>query len=240
MSAIDWPFPPPLGVVVDLDDTVYPQAIYLRGAADAVGAEAAAAGLDGDALAGALCAELLAGSDRGGTIDRALATCDVPPEIAARLVPDLVAAFRGYQPETLPLYPGAAAALAALRDRFRLACLTDGDPDVQRAKLAATGVAEAVHAVVITDELGCRAFRKPHPAGLRRAAALLGVRPDQLVVIGDRPGKDVAVAQAAGARSVRVRTGEYADAPDVPRATASVPDLAAAADLLLALAPAGV
>ena len=226
------PGPPPQAVVVDLDDTVFPQAAYLDGAARAVGRAGAAVGLDGPAVTRALRAQLRAGSDRGGTIDRALAACGVPPERAAELVPALVAAFIGYRPRRLPVFPRARTALATLRARYPLACVTDGNPAIQRAKLAATGVADAFDTVVITDELGGRAARKPRPDGLRRAADLLGVPADLLVVIGDRPGKDMAAAAAVGARSIRVRTGEYADAPDEPPATATAPDLAAAAAIL--------
>ena len=223
---------PPRAVVVDLDDTIFPQAAYLAGAARAVGRAAQDAGLDADVVAAALKRQLRAGSDRGATIDRALAACGVPPARIAELVPALVAAFIGYQPDILPRYPGADTALAALRRRYPLACLTDGNPDIQRAKLTATGVADAFDAVVITDELGGRTSRKPRPDGLLKIAQLFDVPPDALVVIGDRPGKDIAAASAVGARSIRVRTGEYADAPDEPPATVVVPDLAAAAAAL--------
>ncbi|GGK24614.1 hypothetical protein GCM10010124_16430 [Pilimelia terevasa] len=222
---------PPAAVVVDLDDTLYPQASYLDGAARAVGRAAVRAGLDGPAVAAALARELAAGSDRGATIDRALAACGVAA--ADELVAALVAAFTAHRPRALPCYPGAAAALARLRERYPVACLTDGAPPIQRAKLAATGLAAAFDAVVVSDELGGRAARKPHPAGLAAAAAALGVPPAAVVVVGDRPGKDVAVARAAGARAVRVRTGEYADAPDTPAADATVSSFAAAAGLLL-------
>ncbi|MEV1286902.1 HAD family hydrolase [Micromonospora sp. NPDC049679] len=229
---MNWPGPLPAGVVVDLDDTAYPQAAYLRGAAAAVGRAAARAGLDGGALSRALRAELAAGSDRGGTIDRALAGCGVPPGRAAELLPALVAAFTAYRPRRLPTYPGVPAALAALRVRYPLACLTDGNPTIQRAKLAATGLADAFDAVVITDELGGRAARKPNPEGLRRVAELLGLPAQDLVVVGDRPGKDMAVAAAVGARSIRVRTGEHAHAPDDPPAMLVLSDLAAVVPLL--------
>ena len=72
MSARGWDGPPPLGVVVDLDDTLYPQAEYLAGAAAAVGRAATGLGLDGDTVTAALTARLAAGSDTGGTIDGAL------------------------------------------------------------------------------------------------------------------------------------------------------------------------
>ncbi len=224
--------PPPAAVVLDLDDTLYPQASYLYGAARAVGRAGVTVGLDPIRLGRAVRRELLAGSDRGGTIDRALTSYGVPSAEATDLIPTLVAAFTTYRPRRLPCYLGVAEALAALRSRYPLACLTDGNPVIQRAKLAATGLADAFTTIVITDELGGRAARKPHPGGLQKAAATLGVDPADLVVIGDRPGKDVAVATALGARSIRVRTGEYATAPDSPTATAVVPDLPAAVALL--------
>ncbi|WP_092546287.1 HAD family hydrolase [Actinoplanes derwentensis] len=223
---------PPLAVVIDLDDTLFPQSSYLYGASRAVGRAGAAAGLDQIRLTRAVRRSLLAGSDSGGTIDRALAAYGISPDLAADLIPTLVAAFTAYRPRRLPPYPGALAALAAVSARYPVACLTDGTPAIQRAKLAATGLADSFTTIVITDELGGRTLRKPHPEGLRQAAETLGVAPADLVVIGDRPGKDMAVAVALGARSIRVRTGEYADAPDSPPATASVSDLSAAAALL--------
>ncbi|MBO3736762.1 HAD family hydrolase [Actinoplanes flavus] len=223
---------PPLAVVIDLDDTLYPQSTYLYGASRAVGRAGAAAGLDQVRLSRAVRRQLVAGSDRGGTIDRALAAYGIGPDLAADLIPTLVAAFTTYRPRRLPSYPGARDALAAISARYPVACLTDGNPAIQRAKLAATGLADAFATIVITDELGGRTLRKPHPEGLRQVAETLGVPPSDLVVIGDRPGKDMAVAAALGARSIRVRTGEYADAPDEPPATACAPDLAAAATLL--------
>lgn len=223
---------PPLAVVIDLDDTLFPQCSYLYGASRAVGRAGAGAGLDQVRLSRAVRRQLVAGSDRGGTIDRALAAYGIAPDLAADLIPVLVAAFTTYRPRRLPCYPGAVEALIAISSRFPVACLTDGNPDIQRAKLAATGLADAFATIVITDELGGRTLRKPHPEGLRQAAETLGVHPSDLVMIGDRPAKDMAVAAALGARSIRVRTGEYADAPDDPAPTAHAPDLTAAATLL--------
>jgi FMN phosphatase YigB (HAD superfamily) len=228
-----WDGRPPLGVVVDLDDTLFPQAEYLAGAARAVGHEATALGLDGDAVHAALVAELAAGSDTGGTIDRSLLAAGVREADLPGLVPPLVAAFTRHTPGRLTPYPGAVEALRALRDALPLACLTDGNPAIQEAKLAATGLDALLPVVVVTDALGGRALRKPHPAGLRAAADRLGVPAERLLVIGDRPAKDVAVAAALGARAVRVRQGEHAGAPDRPAAWAVTDSFPAAAALAL-------
>lgn len=230
-----WAGPPPLGVVVDLDDTLYPQADYLASAAAAVGTAAADAGLDGPAVRAALQHELATGSDAGGTIDRALLAGGVPAAELPGCVPALVAAFTGHTPPQLAPYPGVGAALRALAAAVPLGCLTDGNPVIQAAKLAATGLQPLLPVVVVTDALGGRGVRKPRPAGLVAVAARLGVPPDRLLVIGDRPGKDVAVAAAVGARAIRVRQGEYATVPDEPRAWAVTGSFPAAAELALEL-----
>ena len=234
-----WAGPPPLGVVVDLDDTLYPQAQYLASAATAVGTAAELTGLDGAAVHAALRRELAAGSDRGGTIDRALLAVGVPAAELPGYVPALVATFTGHTPPRLVPYPGVEEALRALAAAAPLACLTDGNPVIQAAKLTATGLAPLLPVVVITDALGGRGARKPHPAGLLAVAARLGVPADRLLVVGDRPGKDVAVAAAVGARAVRVRQGEYATAPDEPRAWAVTGSFPEAVDLALGLLGAG-
>jgi putative hydrolase of the HAD superfamily len=127
------------------------------------------------------------------------------------------------------------AALAALASRWPLVCLTDGNPRIQNAKLDALGLRDYFTEVVITDELGGRATRKPAPDGLLAAGECLGVQPSELVMVGDRPVKDTAIARAVGARCVRVLTGEYRAAVDEPAADLVAADLPTAARVLLAL-----
>jgi len=198
-------------VTVDLDDTLYPQAVFLDGAWEAVADAGRDAGIDRGPLLAALLAECARGSDRGGIIDRAVAQAGGP----ASSVPALVAAFRSYAPPALPAYPGTLEALDRLRALVPVACVTDGNPQIQVAKLRALGLERGFDAVVLSDELG-RDRRKPHPAPFLRALDLLGVEAAGAVHVGDRPEKDVAGPAAAGMSAIRVRTGEYADA-DVPR-----------------------
>jgi putative hydrolase of the HAD superfamily len=199
-------------VTVDLDDTLYPQSAFLSRAWSAVAEAGAGYGLPEQRLFDALMAECALGSDRGGIIDRAVTAVGGSPE----LVPDLVQTFRAFAPYVLPPYPGAAPALAELRALVPVACVTDGDPEIQRAKLRALRLEDAFDAIVISDEMG-RAFRKPHPAPFLRALELLGVPGSAAVHVGDRPEKDVAGPAAAGmAGAIRVRQGEYADVIDGP------------------------
>jgi putative hydrolase of the HAD superfamily len=219
---------PIAAVLCDLDDTLFPQADWLAGAWRAVAESASEQGVQQAPFLKALQEIAAEGSARGGIIDRALAAVDAQIPVA-----DLVAVFKAYRAPGLELYPGAAQALAALRERVPIAVITDGDPGIQQGKLASLGLLGAVDHVVISDQIG-REFRKPHPEPFRRALAALGVEPQFAVCIGDRPDKDVAGAAALGMRAVRVRTGEYTGMPNtVAEPWFSAPGFAEAAALLL-------
>lgn len=220
-------------VTFDLDDTLYAQSDYLAKAWDAVARAGASLGLDPEMLRLALEKVAAGGSDRGGIIDGALSLVDGPREAA----PTLVDAFRSFRPARLDPYPGVARALARLRRRVPIACITDGDPAIQRAKLAALGLDRAFDAVVLSDERG-RQRRKPHPAPFLTALRALGAQPSVAVHVGDRPEKDVTGAVLAGMRAIRVSTGEYTHHPDPDpplSAWRSYPDATTAAEMLLTL-----
>lgn len=221
-------------VLVDLDDTLYGQDQWLAGAWAAVADRASWLGLDGAALLPVLARVAAEGSDRGGIIDRALVATGVPP---APYVAALVSAFTAHAPHRLASYPGAVQALGRIRRVVPVVLLTDGTPRIQHAKIAALGLDRVVDHVVVSDELGGRALRKPHPASFLHALALLGLPPEDVVHVGDRPAKDVAGARAAGLRCVRVRTGEYGAVADPPGLSPwrSAATFVAAAELLLPL-----
>jgi putative hydrolase of the HAD superfamily len=202
---------PVRAVLVDLDDTLFPQAEWLAGAWGAVSDRADALGLDGAALRGQLVRVAAQGSDRGGIIDQALVAIGVQPEPH---VPALVSAFSGHAPQRLTAYPGAIAALERLHAAVPVVLVTDGNPAIQLAKIAALGLAGLLDHVVVSDDLGGRLVRKPHPAAFRHALTLLDLPPSDVVHIGDRSAKDVAGAHGVGMRCVRVRTGEYGALPD--------------------------
>jgi HAD superfamily hydrolase (TIGR01549 family) len=203
--------PRPLrAVLFDLDDTLVPQAPWLAGCLEAVVARAQELdpGIDIEGFRRALAREVAGGSARGGLIDRALAAVG-----SALPVGPLVAAFRAYRAPRLVPFPGVEDLLERLAARFSLGIVSDGDPGIQRAKLAASGLADRFAVVVLADELG-RSRRKPHPAPYRLALARLGVLPGETVFVGDRPETDLVGAAALGLGTIRVRQGEHAASPD--------------------------
>ena len=207
-------------VLFDLDDTLYPQATWLAGAWIAVATAGAENGAPFDELHGALCEVAAEGTDRGRIIDRALARCG-RSDVA---VAPLVDAFRTHAPAALDLFPHVRDELARLSALVAIGIVTDGDPRIQRAKLRALGLVADV--VVCSDDDG-RDHRKPDPLPFQRALDRLGLTAAEAVFVGDRPDKDTAGAIAVGMRAVRVRTGEYAAAPDEPlpwRTAPTAPD----------------
>ncbi len=191
-------------VVFDLDDTLYLQETFLDAAWNVV-AEEAARGSDVDA---ARWRERLTyfsdlGSDKGGIIDRAVA------ELAPRvLIADLVDTFKSFRPVSLDLMPGVRESLAQLRANVPIGLITDGDVEIQMAKLSALGLTDSFDVVVLSDQAG-REFRKPSPAPFLQALDALGLEAPNVVYVGDRPDKDVLGAHGVGMRAYRVRTGEY-------------------------------
>ena len=99
------------------------------------------------------------------------------------------------------LYPEAQQVLKALRGRYPLALLTNGLADLQRQKLAATGLGAYFQRIVISGELG---FGKPDPRLFLLTLAPLGVDPEQAVMVGNSLHADIAGAQSAGLLAVWV------------------------------------
>jgi putative hydrolase of the HAD superfamily len=189
-------------VVLDLDDTLYPEAAYVRSGFRAVAARAEETlGVPAAEVEAQLLALFEAGV-RGDTFDRWLAARGLGGDVA---VGDLVAAYRAHPPDIDP-FPEAEPLLRRLRaGGYALGVLTDGDPAVQGGKLDALGLRDAVDAVVVTGELGPDAG-KPSPRGYEEILRRLGhASPGEAVYVSDNPAKDFVGARRAGMRSIRMR-----------------------------------
>lgn len=110
------------------------------------------------------------------------------------------------------LMPDARETLARLKPFFRIGLLTNGAPDLQREKTAASGLAPFFDAVVVSGEHG---IGKPRPEIFHILLDSLGVTADGTVMVGNSLARDIAGAQKAGiARTVWLLvpgSEEYAD-----------------------------
>ncbi|WP_326690070.1 MULTISPECIES: HAD family hydrolase [unclassified Streptomyces] len=94
------------------------------------------------------------------------------------------------------LIPGVAETLAALGERHELLMLTKGDPDEQRRKVDASGLASRFRAIGIVrekDEETYRAFLQTH-----------ALTPVTCWMIGNSPKSDILPARRAGMNAVFV------------------------------------
>jgi len=100
--------------------------------------------------------------------------------------------------------PGCRPLLTRLRRRYRLGVVTNGIDRVQRARLAAAGLAPLFEVVVTSQSCG---FAKPDPRILHVALDAMGIEPRHAAYVGDDPPTDGAAARAAGVRFVWLDRG---------------------------------
>ena len=87
-------------------------------------------------------------------------------------------------------------------------------PGLLHRDLAEMGVAQRLDAAVFSSEVG---WRKPHPAIFERALDALGVKPGEVLFVGDTLATDVAGAAALGMHTCQAlwfRADEDAGAPE--------------------------
>ncbi|MFE7443742.1 HAD family hydrolase [Streptomyces chartreusis] len=103
-------------------------------------------------------------------------------------------------------FPGVRESLAVLRgEGWTLGIATNGAGDIQRAKLAALGLASYFAGICVSEEIGAR---KPAREHFETAAALCGLRlADGGWIVGDNPETDIEGGHAAGLRTAWVANG---------------------------------
>ncbi len=105
----------------------------------------------------------------------------------------------------------ALDALVTVNDEIKLAVVTNGEGEPQRAKLAAIGLAERFALVIASGEVG---VSKPDRAIFLLACERLGVEPANAAHVGDRLDLDANGAARAGLRGIWLdRPGASAPAP---------------------------
>ncbi|MFI0718308.1 HAD family hydrolase [Streptomyces sp. NPDC021224] len=115
---------------------------------------------------------------------------------------------------------------------WRVGVATNGAVDIQRAKLRATGIADRVDGVFVSEEADAR---KPDVRHFALAAARCGgVLGDGGWMVGDSPVNDIGGGHAAGLRTIWVDNGR-SWRPEVPVPDHTVADVSGAIDHVLQL-----
>ena len=230
----------PSVIVLDLDDTIInftgmseeSWRIICRESADELS-------VDGDALHAALMVERVAfwadpESNQFGRHNLARASEMIVERAMSRLgvgsVEQAATLARLYSErrwELMHVFPDSIAALEALRARgHKLAMLTNGGTESQRAKIVRFNLARHFDYIQVEGEFG---HGKPDERVYRHVLTRLGAAPDDAMMVGDDLERDVAGPQRVGMRGVwidRAGAGLPADClirPD--RVIASLADL---------------
>ncbi|MBG0827519.1 HAD-IA family hydrolase [Planomonospora sp. ID67723] len=154
--------------------------------------------------------------------------------------PAVAAAFEEALGRNVALFPEANRALRRLSRHFRLALVTDGIAEVQRAKLRRTRIGRFFEHVVIAPEVG---LRKPDGALLHHALSLLEAKSDESLMVGDSLAGDGGCAREAGVDFCwvdRARASRAAGAASGVPVRWTVPDLGAVRRSVTAPGPGAV
>jgi 2-haloacid dehalogenase len=112
------------------------------------------------------------------------------------------------------LMPGARELLLDIQRRWRLGLITNGLKDVQRPRLARSGVGDCFEVVVISEEIG---VAKPDPLFFEHAFTLAGFPPRETVlVIGDSLSSDIRGGMDYGLDTCWFNPGNIPADPQVP------------------------
>ncbi|MFM9959897.1 MAG: HAD family hydrolase [Planctomycetaceae bacterium] len=214
-------------VLLDLDDTLYPERDFVRGgfraaakllaerlpslsrrvsdrfaADDSKTSLASRVGVPAcDLRFEQLFLQHFEQGTRGSIFDKVLADLGLPHE--ATLIDELVRAYRTHEPQ-LTLFSDADRLLTWLESRQGLGILTDGPADVQRRKVRALDLPHRVEAIVYSDDFG-REHWKPSSIPYLELLRRLHAEPSHAVYVGDNPKKDFVGARRLGLQTVRIR-----------------------------------
>jgi len=116
--------------------------------------------------------------------------------------------------EYIRAYDDSLPTIEALRRRgFRLGVISNGTPGVARC-LEVAGVTERVEFVLVSALVG---WEKPSREIFAMGLEAVGLRPDEVVFVGDHYEADIRGARAAGMQTVLIdREGRHNEA-DCPR-----------------------
>jgi putative hydrolase of the HAD superfamily len=150
---------------------------------------------------------------------------EIPPVVTERLLATHMTCLAGVAE---PM-PGQAELLDWLRDRYRLAVVSNFDytPTVHRI-LADGGILRRFETVVVSDTVG---WRKPRPDIFERALAEMGLDAQDCLFVGDRPEIDVAGAKGVGMAAAWLNVDRAPLPPGLPAPDldlGGLPDLRAA------------
>ncbi len=123
----------------------------------------------------------------------------LPAEKLAQMPLMMAEFYRGMTRRRLKLYPHVRQVLEALRTRYALAIVTDGQSSWARGELHKVGLTDYFGSIVISGDHG---FRKPDRRLFQFALDEIGVPPERTIYVGNDMHRDIFGAREAGMMTV--------------------------------------
>ena len=128
------------------------------------------------------------------------------PSAKLRLLPGICAEiFRAVSRFRLELYPGVLATLNALKPKYRLAALSDGQSVWGLPELYSAGLNGYFDSVLISSDFG---YRKPDPRLFALILEKMGLTATEVIFIGNDMYRDVFGAKTAGLKTVFFKSNQ--------------------------------
>jgi putative hydrolase of the HAD superfamily len=187
-------------VIIDLDDTLYPEEEFVYSGFRAVSTYLKQAGFVKKDLYGRMLQNFKNGN-RTEIFNEILKSENIEPK--KELINSLIDVYRSHKPD-ISLFTDAVSFLDRIHGQKKLGLLTDGYLNVQQNKVAALGIEHFFDIIVYTDEMG-RDFWKPHQAGYEKIMNNLSVIGNECIYIGDNPTKDFFSANKLGWKTIQIK-----------------------------------
>ena len=204
------------GVILDLDDTLYPEKSYVKSGYQAVAEflETNYKVTEADTI--------IAETNNVITKSDNKITCDIIEkklwnyftegknaidELLSELgqqekKQECLDIYRNHMPK-INLYDGARELIETLKAKeIKVGIITDGRVNGQKNKITALGLNEIVNDIIITDELGGEQFRKPNDIAFRIMQCRWGLPYEEIAYVGDNMIKDFQAPRQLGMRSI--------------------------------------
>lgn len=211
-----------LGIVLDVDDTLYLERDYVASGFRAVDCWLVTNhGISG---VGRRAWELFTGGRRRTTIGDALADMGASPELLGACVK----VYRTHEPQ-IELLPDAVKFICSIRGKHPIGIITDGPSESQWAKCRALGANEWADAIIVTSDYG---LSKPDVRVFQLVEQILAPKASNYIYIADNPMKDFIGPHLCGWRTTRIqRGGSLHAAVPGPDGVLTISDLAPLAKL---------
>lgn len=197
-------------LLFDVDDTLFPSTEFARLAREKAVDAMIEMGLPSDRNRVSKALEKIIsrkGSNSQNHFDLLVKALKVEPHLQKRIVAAGIVAYHNAKASIMP-FPEVPRTLLSLRDKgYRLYAATDGVAVKQWDKLIRLGLAFFFEDVFVSEELKVSKSK----AFYKKVVSKLGLKPEQVVVIGDRFDKDVSPARQVGCVTIRVHAGKYSN-----------------------------